>query len=111
MLTRRGTTVGVGVSLAAVVLAGCSQERELVVHFDAGTPADVRVAALRACTGVAPNTSPEPLPSPSAYLSAQVNDVRFRIDSADDRDIAQLETCLSKQPGVYGFEDTTGLTS
>ena len=45
---------------------------------------------------------PEPLPTgASARLaSAQVNDVRFRVDHASDRDINQLLLCLRRQPGV-----------
>ena len=111
-MTARATgTATVGVSLVILLLAGCTQQRELVVHFKPGTTQAVRAAALHACTGAAPKTSPEPMPTASAASSDQVNDVRFRIDSADDRDIAQLETCLAKQPGVAGFEDTAGLTS
>jgi hypothetical protein len=35
--------------------------------------------------------------------------VRFRIDHADDKDIALLTECLSRQPGVVGV-DTPDLT-
>jgi hypothetical protein len=37
-------------------------------------------------------------------------DARFRIDSASDKDIARLETCLQKQPGVVGFQDSADST-
>jgi hypothetical protein len=41
---------------------------------------------------------------------APTSDVRFRIDRADDRDIARLEVCLQKQPGVIGVQDTMDTT-
>jgi hypothetical protein len=104
------------IALPAVVagLVGCNAnlaKRELVVHFSQEATADQHRSALEACTGAAPNTSPEPIVHDSRYPSTSISDVRFRIDHADDRDIAQLETCLMHQPGVLGAEDTAGLTS
>ena len=61
--------------------------------------------ALKACTGVAPHTSPEPIVH-STFASSRVSDVRFRIDHANDREIAQLQACLGEQPGVIGSQDT-----
>ena len=97
-------------AFVVVLAAGCSEKRELVVQFSpTATPAQHR-AALEHCTGVAPHTSPEPIVA-SHYVASRQNDVRFRIDQANDRDIAQLETCLTKQPGVIGASDTSDLTS
>jgi hypothetical protein len=64
---------------------------------------------LRACTGVAKNTSPEPITA-GTHRVAPTSDVRFRIDNANDREIAQLETCLTKQAGVIGVQDTMDTT-
>lgn len=97
--------------LAAVLMlaavAGCKNayRRELVVIFaPTATPAQ-HAAALRACTGVAPNTSPEPIVH-NSFASSRAYDVRFRIDHADNHDLAQLQACLAKQPGVIGAQDT-----
>jgi hypothetical protein len=96
------------VGLVAVALAGCNAtKRELTVVFVAGTTTDQHIAALRACTGVAPHTTPEPQPTSTRFASS---DVRFRIDAASDRDISQLEACLAKQPGVQGFQDSNDST-
>ena len=97
------------VGLVGVTLAGCNgTKRELTVVFDAGTTADQRAAASQACAGVAPHTSPEPIPTPSGIRGIERTGslVRFRIDSASDRDIARLEECLQKQTGVKGFQDS-----
>lgn len=97
-----GTFAALAVMATAVGCSGSLSKRELVVHFlPTATPADHR-AALTACTGVAPNTSPEPI-LVSHYASDRVGDVRFRIDHADDHDIAMLLTCLTKQRGVNGY--------
>ena len=88
--------------------AGCganAYRRELVVVFDpSATPAQ-HEAALRNCTGVAPRTTPEPIVH-NSYASSRVYDIRFRIDHASDHDLAQLQACLSRQPGVIGARDT-----
>lgn len=91
------------------VATGCSQSRELIVHFAPDATRAQQEAALAACAGVAAHTSPEPLPS-AAASSGPAGPLRFRIDSASDRDLAQLEICLGKQPGVVGAEDTGAVT-
>ena len=53
--------------------------------------------------------SPEPI-TPGTHRVAPTSDVRFRIDSANDHDIAELEKCLTKQPGVIGVQDTMDTT-
>jgi len=84
---------------------GCNAtKRELSVVFSSTATSAEHAAALKACTGAAPHTSPEPQPTGTKLVGT---DVRFRIDSASDRDIAKLETCLQKQPGVQGFQDST----
>ena len=75
--------------LAAAALAGCSQfdkalgQREAVVTFRPGTPVSQRL--------------PSDLSSPYA-----LQQLTFRIDHASDTDVARLETCLEKFPGVAG---------
>lgn len=109
----RGACV-VGVVALAAVLSACSgniTKRELVVHFAPSASPEDHEAALNACSGAAPRTSPEPMVHNDKYPTTRISDVRFRIDKANDKDIAQLESCLAKQPGVVGFEDTAALTS
>ncbi|HEX5301621.1 MAG TPA: hypothetical protein VFW50_31985 [Streptosporangiaceae bacterium] len=92
--------------LAATALAGCSQfdkalgQREAVVTFRSGTPVSQRLAVRSACAKVHAVTAP-PLPSDlsSPYALQQLT---FRIDHASDADVARLETCLEKFPGVAG---------
>ena len=92
--------------LAAAALAGCSQfdkalgQREAVVTFRPGTPVSQRLAVRSTCAKVHAVTAP-PLPSDlsSPYALQQLI---FRIDHASDTDVARLETCLSKFPGVAG---------
>jgi hypothetical protein len=105
-----------GGAVALAILAavtGCDaslSKRELVVHFTPEATAEQHKAARDACIGAAPRTSPEPIVH-NDYAISRIKDVRFRIDHANDKDIAQLQSCLAKQPGVIGFEDTAGLTS
>ena len=97
------------VVLGAVALTACNgTKRELTVVFAAGTTPEQRAAASQACAAAAPHVSPEPIPTPSGTRGIERNGslVRFRIDSASDRDIAQLEECLQKQTGVKGFQDS-----
>jgi hypothetical protein len=109
--------VGLGLSsvLAATVagsLTGCNpvlSKREIVVHFTQSATEAQHRAALTACTGVAPHTSPEPIVH-DRYASSLVDDIRFRVDKADDHDLAQLFDCLGKQPGVLGVSDPEDIT-
>ena len=98
-----------GLVVAGLPATGCTgAKRELTVVFAAGTTADQRAAASRACATAAPHASPEPIPTPSGTRGIERSGslVRFRIDVASDRDIARLEDCLQKQPGVKGFQDS-----
>lgn len=97
----------------AVLATACNTDsltrREMVVHFDPSATSAQHQAALDACAHVTPEATPEPF-STTGPVSNQINNVRYRIDHADDRDIALLTTCLSKQPGVVG-EDIPDLTN
>lgn len=88
---------------AATACSGAFSKRELVVYFNQNATQAQHRSALTACSGVAPHTSPEPMLK-SRFVSDQVGDVRFRIDKADDRDITILLRCLTKQPGVVGYD-------
>jgi hypothetical protein len=100
---------GIGaVALGAIVFAsGCNTssltKRELVVYFTDNASESDHAAALNACANAAPNVHAEPI-TKSTLPSNQVGNVRFRIDHADDKDIALLTECLDKQPGVKGFD-------
>jgi hypothetical protein len=91
---------------AAAALAGCSQfdqalgQREAVVSFRSGTPVSQRLAVRSTCAKI-PQVDAPPLPSDlgSPYALQQLI---FRIDHASDADVARLETCLDKFPGVAG---------
>jgi hypothetical protein len=92
--------------LAAAALAGCSQfdkalgQREAVVTFRPGTPVSQRLAVRSTCAKVHAVTAP-PLPSDLSAPYA-LQRLTFRIDHASDADVARLETCLEKFPGVAG---------
>jgi hypothetical protein len=99
-----------GLLAAVLATSGCNAtKRELVVFFTATATATEHQQARDHCTGAAPHTSPEPL-VPVAQTASRDVDVRFRIDRASDHDIAALETCLQRQPGVVGFQDTSDQT-
>lgn len=96
------------VALPALILlvAGCGRyadrltAREVVVSFDRVATQGQHDAARRACSGL-PRTSPEPAPR-STLAAGRAGDVRFRVDRADDADLARLFDCLGRQPGVRG---------
>jgi hypothetical protein len=108
---RHATWLLLAGALAGVFsVTGCNAtRRELSVVFTPSATDAQRVAAWRACTGAAPRSSPEPIPTPSGNrgIERQGPLVRFRIDSANDQDIARLEECLGKQAGVQGFQDSS----
>jgi hypothetical protein len=93
--------------VVAVAVTGCNasalSRRELVVHFDPAATSAQHRSALDACAHATTEATPEPF-STTGPVSNQINNVRFRIDHADDRDIAHLETCLGQQPGVVGVD-------
>lgn len=99
-----------GLALLAVGLltSGCGGflrplgQREVVVHFAVNAPRSDHAIVRSACTGI-PNVTPEPVPR-STSLAARLNDVRFRVDKANDVQLARLFSCLGRQPGVVGFD-------
>jgi hypothetical protein len=111
-MRRRPLAVCAGAVAVLAALSGCNTSAltkvELVVYFTQNAPASDHINALRACAHAAPNAYPEPI-TKSTLVSDSVGDVRFRIDHADDKDIALLTECLNKQPGVVGV-DTPDLT-
>jgi len=107
VIAGRRRLAGAALILASTAaLAGCSQfdkalgQREAVVTFRPGTPVSQRLAVRSTCVKVHAVTAP-PLPSDlsSPYALQQLT---FRIDHASDADVARLETCLEKFPGVAG---------
>jgi hypothetical protein len=100
------------VSLTFLAVTACNaafDKREVVVQFTPSASPDEHRAALTACTGAAPHTSPEPIVH-DKFPSTEINDVRFRVDKANDHDLAQLYKCLGKQPGVIGVSDPMDMT-
>jgi len=93
--------------ISVLAVSGCNDsaltKRELVVYFNDNSPESVHLAALRACGHATPEATPEPFAT-SSLQSNNVGDVRFRIDHADDKALATLENCLSRQPGVVGVD-------
>ena len=98
--------------LATAFLSGCNanlSKREIVVQFaPTATPAQ-HVAARAACATAAPHSSPEPIVH-TKYITTHINDIRFRVDKADDHDLNQLFNCLRLQPGVIGVSDPMDMT-
>jgi hypothetical protein len=92
---------------AAVLVSGCNTssltKREVVVYFDDNASETEHVNTLNACAHSAPDVHAEPIIN-STVPANEVGNVRFRIDHADDKDIALLTECLNKQPGVKGFD-------
>lgn len=101
--------IAFGFAGVAVLLGtgGCNTSSlskvELVVYFNQDASAADHTAALQACGHATPAATPEPIVS-SSLPSNAVGDVRFRIDHANDKQIALLTECLAKQPGVTGVD-------
>ena len=104
----RRRVAGAGLALAAAAaLGGCARfdaalgQRQAVVSFRTGTPVSQRLAVRSACAK-APAVIPQPLPSDlnSPYALRQLT---FQITHASDADVAQLEKCLARFPGVAGL--------
>jgi hypothetical protein len=106
MVVRRLAVVAIAIGLG-LALAGCNTsaftKRELVVDFHQDSPQSQHQAAFNACEHASPAATPEPF-STSGPLVDTIGNVRFRIDHANDKEIATLEACFEKQPGVAGFD-------
>jgi hypothetical protein len=103
--------LGLGAALL-ILLTGCNaslSKREIVVTFSSTATAAQHSAARDACASATPKASPEPIVH-NRYATTHIADVRFRIDKANDHDLAQLYKCLSKQPGVIGVSDPMDMT-
>lgn len=101
------------VAALAAGTSGCAaasalKYREAVVQFAPDATLAQRAAARAACSHI-PNATPEPMPT-SGKASQLLNNVRYRIDDANDRDLAALYRCLTEQPKVRGVDipDTSG---
>lgn len=98
--------VGGAVLLAAitwyVLVVGHVGNRELVVHFQPGATTAEREAVRADCRGNA-RVVPEP-PGTSQLKATVLNNVRYRIDAAEDRDLALVYKCLAKHPSVRGTD-------
>jgi len=95
-----------------VALTGCNaalDKREVVVHFKSTATAEQHAAARDACADAAPHASPEPIVH-NSFATTKIADIRFRVDKANDGDLAQLYKCLAKQPGVVGVSDPMDMT-
>lgn len=102
---------GLGAALI-ILLSGCNaslSKREIVVQFSSSATAAQHAAARAACSGATPKASAEPIIH-NKYATTRIADVRFRVDKANDHDLAQLYRCLSKQPGVVGVSDPMDMT-
>src|SRR5256885_717956 len=92
--------------VAVTALAGCAQfdkalgQREAVVSFRSGTPVSQRLTVRSTCAKI-PAVDAPPLPSDLSSRYA-LQQLIFRIDHASDADVARLEACLDKFPGVVG---------
>ena len=102
-----------GLCTALVLLvSGCNaslSKREIVVHFSSSASAADHEAAREACATATPKASPEPIVH-NQYATTHITDVRFRVDKANDHDLAQLYKCLAKQKGVIGVSDPMDMT-
>lgn len=76
-------------------------QRYAVVHFDGTVSYAERERVQLACA--APLAEPVPMGKDKAK-SARLNNVSYRIDKADDGDIATLSKCLKKFDGVVGID-------
>lgn len=103
--------LGLGAALV-VLLTGCNaslSKREIVVHFTSDATEAQHAAARTACANAAPHASPEPIVH-NKFASTRIDDIRFRVDKANDHDLAQLYNCLGRQPGVIGVSDPLDMT-
>jgi hypothetical protein len=112
MTARHTLALGAAVVAIAGSISGCNaslSNREVVVHFSSTATGAQHTAARQACASATPKASPEPIVH-NKFASTRIDDVRFRVDKANDYDLAKLYNCLSKQPGVIGVSDPLEMT-
>ena len=97
-LLRKGAAAAVALALAGCSFTSSLKSREATVYFVDGATADQQAAARAACTGL-PHTTPEPIATDALSHRAHT-EIRFRVDDANDNELATLYSCLQKQPGV-----------
>lgn len=103
---------GLAGAAALMALAGCGQQaQELAVRFasapGATSPDTAQVAAARAACPGTPAVRLQPA-SPSTLASTRQVPLRYDITGSTDRDVAIVEGCLQRQPGVQSFAVTDG---
>ena len=101
---RTAATAALGT--AALLLSGCAKfdaamsQQEAVVTFTDGTTQATMLKVRDACAKV-PGATPEAIPK-DVNATSGTYDIRFRVDSASDADIARLSKCLSRFTSVQG---------
>ena len=91
---------------AALTVCGCAQfdaamgKQEAVVAFTPGT-SQAAMKSVRAACAKVPGAPPEAIPTDVNGTSG-VYDIRYRVDSASDADVARLSKCLSQFTSVRG---------
>ena len=89
-------------------VTGCSQfdkalgQQQALVSFNPGASNKVRLQVRSAC-GKLPNVQPAPIAT-GVPLSAALNEIVFQINNAGAADIARLQECVQKYPGVAGMD-------
>ena len=109
MAATRGTVTRAASALCALggllLLTSCrttvTLNREVVVVFKPGSTDADRERVRTECADASPHASPVPV-GPGTLKSSRVNNVRFRVDKADDAELAKLYSCLTKDPAVRG---------
>ena len=103
-----GIRAAAALAIGAAVLAvsGCAKfdaamgKQEAVVTFTPGTSQAAMMSVRAACARI-PGATPEAIPKDVNGTSG-VYDIRFRVDSASNADIARLSKCLSQFRSVQG---------
>ena len=101
----RATAVA-AIGVAALAVSGCAKfdaamgQQEAVVAFAPGTSQSTMMSVRAACAKV-PGATPEAIPK-DVNATSGTYDIRFRVDSASDADIARLSKCLSQFRSVQG---------
>jgi hypothetical protein len=85
------------IAAALVNASGCRAtrtlaQREIVVHFNFDTPLPERATVARTCAAL-PTVSPEPLPVSMSSAQAKLNELRFRVDKANNARVEALIHC------------------